>query len=85
MKKTTRIPVMAIENWYKERVHTMLKNFQINQPDMRNIDADDPHFLEGAWKGALPYLEVEYNTWIDAANPVDTCEKCGHMKFISKE
>lgn len=83
MKDTTRIPRKVIENWFKERVETMLTNFRNNQP--RIPEEIDPDFLNGAWKGALPYLETEYNTWIDAANPVETCEKCGHMKFITKE
>lgn len=70
MNNETKIPLKVIENWFKERLSTTMKNFQANQPDLSYTDPDDQSFLTGAWNAARVYLETEYEAYIKATEEV---------------
>jgi hypothetical protein len=70
MDNNTKIPLKVIENWYKERMTTMIKNFQSLEPDITMLDPEDPNFLNGAWNAARIFLETEYERYVKAIEEV---------------
>ena len=71
MTNEDKIPVKVIEIWFRERVLTMVKNFQeYGVPGKFETLADEEAFTRGAWPTARMFLETEFERYLDAIKEV---------------